>query len=268
MPKDPGPQTWQADFLDRSPMLAPLRFAGAHLRGAAWPTLEALQPVHPIATVSGLTLRFVPQGAKPASFEEQYEPRIHLRGEVQTRTENWHDLFNALAWLAFPRAKATITDRHYHAALTQAAGQNRHPARHALTLFDESGVAVACADPELTQLLRDFQWQELFWQRREEVQRSMKFFVFGHSLYEKALTPYLGLTGHGLVLAVEEGFFAAASEQQQAELDRLLATRLGDPASLRYTPVPLLGVPGWWDANQAADFYDNTAYFRAKPANR
>jgi len=82
MPKDPGPQVWQADFLERTPMLMPLRFAGAHLRGAGWPTLEALQPSSPLKTLSGQTLRFVPQGAKPACFAEQYEPRIHLRGEV------------------------------------------------------------------------------------------------------------------------------------------------------------------------------------------
>lgn len=264
MPKDPGPQTWQADFLERSPMLAPLRFAGAHLRGAGWPTLETLQPLNPLTTLSGQTLRFVPQGAKPACFAEQYEPRIHLRGEVQTRTQNWHDLFNALAWLAFPRAKATITDRHYHAAITQVAGQNRHPARHALTLFDESGVAVACADPELAQLLRDFQWRELFWRRREDVRRSMRFFVFGHSLYEKALNPYIGLTGHGLVLAVDEGFLGAPPQAQLADLDSLLANELGEPAVLRYTPVPLLGVPGWWEDNEAESFYANTAYFRAK----
>ena len=153
MPKNPGPQIWQANFLDRSPMMAPLQLVGAHLCGAAWPSLEALQPPIPITTVSGKTLRFVPQGAKPACFEEQYEPRIHLRDEVQTRTGNWHDLFNALAWPAFLRAKATITDQHYQAAITQLAGQNRHPDRHALTLFDESGVAVACADPELVAVL-------------------------------------------------------------------------------------------------------------------
>lgn len=268
MPKNPGPQIWQADFLDRSPMMAPLRLVGAHLRGADWPSLEVLQPSIPIATVSGKALRFVPQGAKPAGFEEQYEPRIQLRGEVQTRTENWHDLFNALAWLAFPRAKATITDRHYQAAITQVAGQNRHPDRHALTLFDESGVAVACADPELARLLRDFQWRELFWARREAVRRSMKFFVFGHSLYEKALAPYVGLSGHGLVLEVDAAFLAAAPQEQLADLDSLLAARLGEPASLRYTPVPLLGVPDWWADNQSASFYDNSAYFRAKRAER
>src|ERR1022692_1004856 len=33
-------------------------------------------------------------------FERQYEPRCYLKGEVPTRDYNWHDLLNALVWLA------------------------------------------------------------------------------------------------------------------------------------------------------------------------
>lgn len=264
MPKNPGPQTWHADFLDRSLMMVPLRAAGERLRGAAWPALEAMQPVPPLCTASGQPLRFVPQGAKPACLAEQYEPRIYLRGEVQTRAENWHDLFNALAWLAFPRAKAAINAQHYRAAVTQQPGRNRHPARHKLTLFDESGVAVACADPELAQLLRDHCWKTLFWERREALARAMVFLVFGHSLYEKALHPYIGLTGHGLILPVEEAFPGKTAQEQLAVLDCLLAERLSQPQSLAFTPVPLLGVPGWWAGNETETFYGDTAYFRPK----
>lgn len=264
MPKNPGPQTWQADFLDRTPIMAPLRAAGNRLRGAAWPTLDILQPPVPIYTASGRLLRFVPQGDKPACFEEQYEPRISLRGEVQTRTENWHDLFNALAWLAFPRAKAAITEQHYRAAVTQIPGQNRHPARHKLTLFDESGVAVLCADPVLAELLAEHRWKELFWERRAAVRGAMRFFVFGHSLYEKALHPYVGLTGHGLVLPVAAALLDEDTPTQLARLDDLLAERLSQPQGLSYTPVPLLGVPGWWADNEIETFYDDTGYFRPK----
>ncbi len=264
MPKNPGPQTWHADFLVRSPMMAPLRAAGERLRGAAWPALEAMQPPVPIYTASGQPLRFVPQGAKPACFAEQYEPRITLRGEVQTRTENWHDLFNALAWLAFPRAKAAINAQHYRAAVTQQPGRNRHPARHKLTLFDESGVAVLCADPELAQLLREHRWKELFWERREALARAMVFFVFGHSLYEKALHPYIGLTGHGLILPVGKDFLGEGAQGRLAALDALLAERLSQPHSLAFTPVPLLGVPGWWAGNEIETFYDDSGYFRPK----
>lgn len=265
MPKNPGPQAWQPDFLDRSPIMAPLRGVGVQYRGAGWPSLAAMQPTVPLFTTSGKLLRFVPQGSKPCCFKDQYEPRIYLEGEVQTRIENWHDLFNALAWLAFPQAKALINAQHYHAAVTQRPGENRHPARHKLTLFDESGVAVACADPYLATLLREHCWPELFVQHRDAIQQSMSFTVFGHSLYEKVLHPYVGLTGHGLIIPVERGFLEAPEDTRRTRLDALLAERLDQPETLAYTPVPLLGVPGWWGDNEDASFYDNAGYFRPKP---
>ena len=71
-----------------------------------------------------------------------------------------------------------------------------------LTLLDESGVLVACADPELARLLRDFRWKELFWHNRERLAAAMGFYLYGHGLYEKALRPYIGMTGQGLILNV------------------------------------------------------------------
>jgi hypothetical protein len=203
------------------------------------------------------------------AFEEEYEPRIHLRGEVQTRTENWHDLFNAVAWLAFPETKAELNRQHYLAATAGSgheAAQNRGTARDVLTLFDESGVAVVCADGELADLLRGRRWKELFWQRRDRVAEHMRFFLFGHSLHEKALRPYIGLTGKGALFPAQEGFLALPLEDQLKVLDRQMAARFSDAGSLRSTadlcPVPLLGVPGWWPDNGQEGFYDNTRYFR------
>ena len=66
---------------------------------------------------------------------------------------------------------------------------------------------------------------------------------------------------------MEEGFFRLDGAEQVDTLDKMLAARLaGDDdfaASPReLLPLPLLGIPGWWDANHDAAFYDNTAYFR------
>lgn len=264
MPQNPGPQTWQADFLDRSPLFRSLHRIGADYRSASWPTPASMQPPHAIHTASGKRLRFVEHGPKAACFAEQYEPRIFLSGEVPTRSENWHDFFNALVWLAFPQAKASINAAHYHAALTQQPGRNRHPARHKLTLFDESGVAVVCADPRLAELLREHRWRELFWEKRAEVQKSLWFVVFGHSLFEKGLAPYVGLTGHGLIVPVDSDWLDAPEDSRFVRLDALLATALQQPQNLAYTPVPLLGVPGWWADNENPTFYENTGYFRPK----
>ena len=35
--------------------------------------------------------------------------RVLPRGEVETRPDNWHDWFNGLVWLTFPRAKAALS---------------------------------------------------------------------------------------------------------------------------------------------------------------
>jgi len=74
------------------------------------------------------------------------------------------------------------------------------------TLFDESGVIVAYSNSQLAKLLCDFKWKELFWLCREEVNAQMGFYLFGHGLYEKAMQPYVGMTGQGLLMPVEMEF--------------------------------------------------------------
>ena len=127
---------------------------------------------------------------------------------------------------------------------------------------------MAYADAELAELLGSFQWKELFWRRRVQVQSSMGFFLFGHGLYEKALHPYTGMTGQGLLLAVEPAFFTWPLTQQLAYLDDQLAGYLAIAehccSTRELTPVPLLGVPGWSAENEDAAYYDNTRYFRAQ----
>jgi hypothetical protein len=138
--------------------------------------------------------------------------------------------------------------------------------RDTSTLFDESGVVVACADRELAGLLRDFHWKELFWQRREKVRSGMGCYLFGHGLYEKMLRPYVGLTGQGLLLPVDQEFFTWPMSQQLTHLDEQLARYLSAEDHCRstreLTPVPLLGVPGWAAENEDGAYYDNTDYFR------
>ncbi len=266
---------WNKQALLQSPLFTPFHPILIGLEEAHFPTLQTcntlLSACQPSITVQqGWSLRFVTQALGKQGFESQYEPRCYLKGEVQMRENNWHDLFNALVWLTFPKSKAAINARHYH-ALTNVAvevtSSQRGAVRDTTTLLDESGVIVVCADVELTALLRNFQWKELFWQRREQVKASMGFYIFGHGLHEKALQPYVGMTGHGVVLEVEQGFFNRTLPQQLAHLDGLLANQLANPAYCRSTkelsPVPLLGVPGWIPDNENFSFYENTAYFRS-----
>ena len=264
---------WNTEALLRSPLFAPLHPVLAELESGYFPTLDdcnALLAAHhpPITVRSEAPLRFVAQQRGKLPFEAQYEPRCYLTGEVQMREHNWHDLLNALVWLAFPKTKAVLNARHYHALMEErASGHTRRGAvRDVNTLFDESGVIVVYADNQLAGLQRNFKWKELFWQRREQVRTNMEFYLFGHGLYEKALQPYVGMTGQGLLLAVEPEFFSWTMTQQLLHLDSLLADHLAMPEHCRSTrdlaPVPLLGVPGWTVDNEHEAYYDNIAYFR------
>ncbi len=254
-------------------MFEPLRAAARGLRGPYWPGCDDLNRIiaarsAPIVTAGGRPLRLVEQQLRQATFEDEYEPRIYLRGEAQFRSCNWHDLFNALVWLAFPAAKAALNQRHYRELERQRASgaPNRGPAQDALTLFDEGGVIVAASDSGLAARLTGCQWKELFWLLRSEAAQCMRFYLFGHALYEKALAPFAGVTGRSVMFAVTDAFFALPIAQQLGDLDARLAARIGDPAQFSATrelaPVPILGVPGWCADNQDERYYDNLDYFR------
>ena len=260
---------WNTDWLNRSDMFAPLRAVGARLPGIGWPNPDLLTALADdagrVVNAQGLRMRFVPQAPKSEDFQEGFEPRTFLKGEVQIRPLDWHDLFNALVWMTFPTTKAVINARHYESLSAGETG-NRPATRDALTLFDEEGVVILSGDAGLLDLVREFRWKELFWNRREQVRKQMRFFLFGHALYHKALDPFVGMTGKGVLLGVPNGFAELPLNSQIAEADRLLAAHVWDRNRMshgrEFSPLPVLGVPGWWGGNEEEGFYENTAHFR------
>jgi len=261
---------WNTDWLTRNEMFAPLRPVAAGLPVIGWPDVDLLNALAEdqgprIVNAQGMRVRFVPQAPKSKSFEAAFEPRAYLRGEVQVRAFDWHDLFNALVWMSFPTTKAVINARHFESMVAAGRG-NRPPQRDALTLFDEDGVAVVSGDAELLELVRAFRWKELFWHRRDVVKARMRFYVFGHALFSKALQPFVGLTGKAVLLQVPGAVLELDEAAYIAELDRLLAMHIWNRERFcrggELFPLPVLGVPGWWSANEREGFYDDTAYFR------
>ncbi|MNC85961.1 hypothetical protein D3C83_15860 [compost metagenome] len=125
---------------------------------------------------------------------------------------------------------------------------------------------MASDDDELLACLREWRWKDLFWINRARVRARMRFFIFGHALYEKALRPFVGITGRGILLETEAGLLAAPLREQLAVIDAKVAAYLSDTASLAATRelavVPVLGVPGWCADNENEAYYDNTDYFR------
>ncbi len=236
-------------------MFVPIRHFCMKLRG--WPSHESLsQLACHVRNSSGLPVRFVKDSC------ENYEKRIYLEGEVHTREASWHDLFNALVWMSFPKAKSFLNRLHVREMKKEEDGR-RGKMRDIATLFDESGVIVASSNPSLSNMLKRFEWKSLFLDNRKKVMEEMRFYIFGHGLYEKALSPYVGLTGHAVLFHVEEAFFALPIDMQIERLDssfEQIFSKIATPRDL--CPLPLLGVPGWADGNEDPAYYDNESYFR------
>jgi hypothetical protein len=240
-------------------------FDGIRMRLAAlprdsWPSLAALNAMaasHGILNIRGCPVRFVPPTAGMASAMD-YETQIAGSGNVPTR-DNWHDLFNALQWLAFPQMKAMIS--HCHAELLGARGateaRSRSVPRDVLTMVDESGILVASADDTLLELIRHFRWRELFVDRRQEVRANMRVVLIGHGLMEKSLAPFIGITAKAVLLNIGNDVPLDAAAARWLDQDANLQS------SQNLAPLPLLGIPGWDARNEDPAFYSNERYFRS-----
>ena len=193
-------------------------------------------------------MRFV----APGDADPYYEVHVFESGRVHTRSGSRHDLFNALCWLAFPRTKARINALHA-AAIPHEAGK-RGRLRDLLTILDEGGVLVACADASLNALIRELRWKELYWEQRARVLDAMRFVVLGHATLEQALEPRPGITCKALFIDPA----GDADAQAAAWLGRLPA----DASPRLLAPLPVFGFPGWLPAGECAGFYDDTRFFR------
>ena len=240
----------------RQPVFDPIRPWHERLQaagGASLGHLNALADAAGLRTESGRPVRFVPPGAAGA----YYEARVFESGCVETRPESLHDLFNALAWLAFPRTKARINAMHAERIPHERGRRGR--LRDLLTLFDEGGAIVACADAELLAMLRGFRWKELFWEHRGRVLRSMRISVLGHAVLEKALDPWPGITCKAI--------FVAPGADADAQAAAWLAQRSTQATPRELAPVPIFGYPGWLPGTERPEFYDDTRYFRGAYGN-
>ena len=256
----------------RFPIYAPLHAALARLPATRWPDQADLTAAAGgITTGRGVPIRFVNPREHTDRERRYYELRIAETGEVETRAENWHDFFNALAWITYPQAKAMINSQH--AAFLKERGEEeakrRSPERDALTLFDEGGVAIASNSPELMRLVVDFEWKQLFWSRRAELAGKMRFLGFGHAMFEQALEPFIGMVAKTVFVPVSELFFMLPIEAQVAQADGLLAAHFANRARFQspkmMAPMPVLGVPGWHVDTDREAYYDDARHFRSKP---
>lgn len=252
--KPVGPAAgWVPPAIDWAlPWFRPWRDTGAE--AAAWcqgglavhQALNALgQEAH------GLAPRFVSQQTLPVGAP--YERHIFEQGAVPTR-DNAHDFFNGLVWLGLPQAKRRMNQLQAAEITARGVGAKRGPVRDALTVFDENG-AVLMAPCDIWEALIARDWTRLFLTLRPRWQEA-RLLVCGHALLEQLQRPRKDLTAHVLR--------AQAQWSSMAMLDAWLAGQLQSECLARkpFTPLPVLGIPGWCADNEAPGFYDDTRVFR------
>lgn len=196
-------------------------------------------------------VRFVPQSALPAG--EAYESYIFRSGCCPTR-EGLHDFFNGLAWLQFPHTKRRLNQLHVAQIAQTGIQPVRGPARDGLTVFDENAAFLQAPDA-LWNALAAKDWQRLFVDLRP-LWAQAHLVLFGHALMEKLVSPRKAITAHV--------YRAQAATDSIASLDTWMAadvtaTKL---ASKPFAHLPVLGVPGWWPANEDPVFYADASVFR------
>ena len=267
------------------PWLAPLRGAGlalvaglAQAAGAssaasagavsAGPSVAHALNASQLASPVPCPVQFVPQYSLPPG--EAYEAFIRRTAQVPTR-DNLHDLFNGLVWQRFPRTKAQLNVCQAAEIARQGVGAVRGPVRDAITVFDENG-ALLLAPPALWQALLARDWHALFVTHRP-LWAQATLVLFGHALMEQLVSPRKNITAHVLIEQFSVDLTSQDAVGQNlgapdglAALDAALAAHL-TPERLTgkpFTPLPVLGVPGWWPANADPGFYADTSVFRPK----
>ena len=236
---------WQAPWLAQfAPLGRQVAAEVAEGRPLPWALNRARPPL-------GLDIEFVQQSELPEG--QAYESYIFNSRKCPTR-EGLHDFFNGLAWLHYPATKTRLNQLQAAQIAAYGVGQVRGAVRDALTVLDENAAFLHAPAP-LWDALCARQWQRLF-QELLPLWAQARLVLFGHALLEKLVQPRKGITTH--VLRVDSPVTDAA------DLDACVAAKLSAQglAAKPFVPLPVLGVPGWWSANENPAFYEDERVFR------
>lgn len=218
-------------------------------------------------------LCFVSQDDLPHGLA--YEKFIHTQHKIPTRN-NLHDWFGACIWSVFPQSKALLNAKHI-ANLT--ADNQRNRLRDTITIFDENGAILVVSDDQIGQTigtsLPKFDWQNCLVTPRHHWHNphiptnndKAQLFIFGHALLEQLTNPRKPLCSHTLIIAMPVAFFALSLSEKLQALDKQLCQTLDKLlvdgiTPKQFNPLPVLGVPYFWEENSDPSFYQDDFVFR------
>lgn len=253
------------------------RFLAALEQYQGWPHPEqydelARQVPQGTPEASAELPRFVPQDRNVVKQAGGYEQHVAKLRQVPTRPSNWHDFFNMAVWAHFPRLRWALNALHVDDRIGPKDPRNgRAPPQNLAATLDESGVIVLSTSPSLLEELRELRFKRAFWERRAELLATTRFWFVGHGTLESLLTPHPGLAAKGLLLEVSR--LPSAEDETNDELRHAIDARAADAVrAFRHShhvldPVPILGIPGYWD-NERPEFYDDVQHFRLERQSR
>lgn len=229
-----------------------------------WPAVEILnQSSEPLLhAYTGKPLVFVKQTPELLNDGKHYEQRIYQSGLISTRENNWHDLFNAMMWLKYPRIKSALNARQW-GDIESHGLKTRTPAQCAMTLFDEAG-AIVSLPVEMLECWKQHDWHGLFIEHANDWRAGRaRAAVFGHALLDHALVTETLLVAKCIVLdektALASGIDSLADAIHAGTVLR---------ANNELRTLPLCGIPGWHSASDSAAFVTTAACFSPLSARK
>ena len=250
------------------------RFLQALERFLLWPAPEDYDQLaaHVPRAADAQLPRFVTENRNALRSVGGYEQHVAQLRAVPTRPGHFHDFFNMAVWAHFPKLRWALNALHVDPELGPKDPRNgRAPAQNLAATFDEAGMLVFSTSRSVLEALRALHFKRVFWEQREELLRTTRFWIVGHGLLESLLVPHAGLAARSLLLHVPSlpCREQAAMDALRFEIDGMATARIQSWRSGRTVldPVPVLAIPGF-SSNDSREFYEDMANIRFEPISR
>jgi|GEM_PF-5278847 len=182
----------------------------------------------------------------PSQSKHGYEATV-ANGQIPTRSGAWHDVFNVLAFLAFPRAKLALHTRVLtlqHERRSTARGV-RSREEDALTLLDEAVLIIAGHADGMARLHDARQSGHLAAIGAVVLEEDLIVMCFGHALFEHLVFDRPPIGAGVLPLVVPDGNTSVLASVDQALANAIAEGRFDRPRFGPPLPWPNDDVQNW-----------------------